>query len=198
MAKLKLQEKTEFRGMLESRVSIDETKIDLFDTPDNVQHQISSAMKQPILKADYFLTEQKIEEIRTHNMKPNEVSQSIFTETLEKYINNVGLKLPYDSDPGFYKDHYDREVKQRHGIGEEEELIVSQRISGRKSSTTKTDGASVHSSTGEKARASGDMKRRALDVISGLTSQMTTHADAATRRLQDTSDVSRPLFVAQS
>ena len=145
MAKLKLQEKTEFRGMLESRVSIDETKIDLFDTPDNVQHQISSAMKQPILKADYFLTEQKIEEIRTHNMKPNEVSQSIFTETLEKYINNVGLKLPYDSDPGFYKDHYDREVKQRHGIGEEEELIVSQRISGRKSSTTKTDGASVHS-----------------------------------------------------
>ena len=31
-------------------------------------------MNVPIMKADYFLTEQKIEEIRTKNMKPNEVS----------------------------------------------------------------------------------------------------------------------------
>ena len=85
-------------------------------------------MNVPVQKADYILTEQKIDEIRTSDQGTNEASQSIFTSTLEKFINNVGLKLPYDSDPGFYKDHYDREVKAMYGIGENDNLYVSDRI----------------------------------------------------------------------
>ena len=46
-------------------------------------------------------------------MAPNEINKSVFTSVLEHFINNVGMKLPYDSDPGFYKDHYDREVSAR-------------------------------------------------------------------------------------
>ena len=38
--------------------------------------------------------------------------------------------MPYDSDPGFHKDHYDREVKARYGIGENDNLYVSEGISG--------------------------------------------------------------------
>ena len=132
------------------------------------------------MKADYFLTEQKIEEIRTKNMKPNEVSQSIFTETLEKYINNVGLKLPYDSDPGFYRDHYDREVKARHNIGEDEDLIVSKRISGRKSTTD--DRSSAQSSPDRQSlMKTKTLPRRGLNVHSGFTSQLTTQADNVTK-----------------
>jgi len=70
-------------------------------------------MSVPVHKADYILTEQKIDEIRSSNLKPNELSQSVFVSTLEKFINNVGLTLPHDSDPGFYKDHFDKEVKAR-------------------------------------------------------------------------------------
>ena len=65
-------------------------------------------------------------------MKPNEVSQSIFTETIEKYIKNVGLSLPYDSDPSFYKDHYDREVKARFNLSEDDSFYISEQITGQK------------------------------------------------------------------
>ena len=41
--------------------------------------------------------------------------------------------MPYDSDPGFYKDHYDREVKARYGLGPNDNFYVSERISGSKS-----------------------------------------------------------------
>ena len=66
-------------------------------------------------------------------MAPNEISKSVFTSVLEHFINNVGMKLPYDSDPGFYKDHYDKEVKNRQGLKEEDDFYVSERISGRDS-----------------------------------------------------------------
>ena len=36
MASMKLQEKSEFRGMRDPKVSIDDTNIDLYDTPQNV------------------------------------------------------------------------------------------------------------------------------------------------------------------
>lgn len=82
-------------------------------------------------KADFKLTENKIDEIRSSNIKPNEISKSVFTSTLEHFINNVGLQLPYDSDPSFYKDHYDREVKARRGLGEHDDFYVSERVSAR-------------------------------------------------------------------
>ena len=43
-------------------------------------------------------------------MLPHEVSDNIFTTALDKVMKNVGLTMPYDSDPSFYKDHYDREI----------------------------------------------------------------------------------------
>jgi len=43
-------------------------------------------------------------------MLPNEVSDSIFTTSLERVMNNVGLSMPYDSDANFYKDHYENEM----------------------------------------------------------------------------------------
>ena len=36
MASMKLQEKSEFKGMRDPKVSIDDTNIDLYDTPQNV------------------------------------------------------------------------------------------------------------------------------------------------------------------
>lgn len=125
-----LQNKGNFKGVRDPNVWIDEQKIDLTDTPDNVAKQIKKAMNVSIIKADYILTEQKIDEIRSGNANANETSQSIFTSTLEKFINNVGLKLPYDSDPGFYQDHYDREVKARYGLDEHDNLYADEGISG--------------------------------------------------------------------
>lgn len=125
-----MQNISEFRGVRDSIVSIDEQKIDLMDTPDNVAKVIKKAMNVSVAKADYILTEQKIDEMRTGNKSANEASQSIFTSILEKFIKNVGLKLPYDSDPGFYRDHYDREVKARYGLGENDNLYVAEGISG--------------------------------------------------------------------
>ena len=87
--------------------------IDLTDTPANVQTKIQNAMILKDLNADLRLTEHKIDQIRSNNMAPNEINKSVFTSVLEHFINNVGMKLPYDSDPGFYKDHYDKEVKAR-------------------------------------------------------------------------------------
>ena len=69
-------------------------------------------------------------------MAPNEISKSVFTSVLEHFINNVGMKLPYDSDPGFCKDHYDKEVKARQGLKEDDDFYVSERISGRESAKT--------------------------------------------------------------
>ena len=100
----------------------------------NVQAQINEAMNTREFKADFKLTENKIDEIRTHNMKPNEINKSVFTSTLEHFINNVGLQLPYDSDPSFYKDHYDREVKQRRGLGENDDFYVSEQVAARRDS----------------------------------------------------------------
>ena len=87
--------------------------IDLTDTPANVEAKIQNAMILKDLNADLRLTEHKIDQIRSSNMAPNEINKSVFTSVLEHFINNVGMKLPYDSDPGFYKDHYDKEVKAR-------------------------------------------------------------------------------------
>ena len=53
------------------------------------------------------MTEKKLDETRQKNILPHEVSDSIFTTALEKVMNNVGLTMPYDSDPNFYKDHYE-------------------------------------------------------------------------------------------
>ena len=77
--------------MRNPHVSIDDTAIDLYDTPDNVQKKISAAMNVQVFKADYALTEQKLDELRSKNLKPNEVSRSVFTSTLENFISNVGL-----------------------------------------------------------------------------------------------------------
>ena len=48
-------------------------------------------------------------------MLPHEVSDSIFTTVLEKVMGNIGLRMPFDSDPNFYNDHYDQEVIKRDG-----------------------------------------------------------------------------------
>ena len=71
-------------------------------------------------------------------MKANEVNKSVFTSTIEYFINNVGLKLPYDSDPGFYKDHYDREVKARMGLSESDNYYVAERVTGSNKDHTST------------------------------------------------------------
>ena len=84
-------------------------------------------MSIPIQKADYILTEQKIDEIRSSNLKANELSTSVFVSTLEKYIKNGGLTFPHDSDPGFYKDHYEKEVKARIKPGDTDSPRVSKR-----------------------------------------------------------------------
>ena len=89
-------------------------------------------MNVTIHAADFLLTEAKIDEMRSHNQKENEVSESVFTSTIEKFINNVGLKLPYDSDPGFYKDHYDREVRARYNVGPKGKLFASDRLESSK------------------------------------------------------------------
>ncbi len=65
-----------------TNVSIDETEIDLYDTPDNVKLKIKNAMNTEIIHADYALTEYKIDEMRLKNLNENEVNQSIFTSTL--------------------------------------------------------------------------------------------------------------------
>ena len=88
---LELQRKTEFKGTRNTHVNIDDTAIDLYDTPDNVQKKIDSAMNVQVFKADYALTEQKLDELRAKNLQPNEVSRSVFTSTLEHFITNVGL-----------------------------------------------------------------------------------------------------------
>ena len=98
-----------------------------------MQAKIQNAMTRKDFNADLSLTEHKIDHIRSSNMAPNEISKSVFTSVLEHFINNVGMKLPYDSDPGFYKDHYDKEVKNRQGLKEEDDFYVSERISGRDS-----------------------------------------------------------------
>ena len=101
----------------------------MYDLSKNVSTKIRKAMNVKSFKADYQLTENKIDEIRLSNMKPNEVNSSVFTSTLEKYINNVGLTMPYDSDPGFYRDHYDREVKLRNRMGSKDDFYVAERVS---------------------------------------------------------------------
>ena len=80
----------------------------------------------------------------------------------------MGLTLPYDSDPGFYRDHYDREVKARHGLGEHDNFYVSERISG--------------AEPGRKSAIGGSDEKRALranelNVRSGFSTVMTTQAD---------------------
>ena len=100
-------------GKINPNVQIDDTNIDLTNNPANVLKKIKTAMNVKEFKADYKLTEHKIDKIRSSNMQPNEINKSVFTSVLEHFINNVGMQLPYDSDPGFYKDHYDKEVKQR-------------------------------------------------------------------------------------
>ena len=54
---LELQRKAEFKGTRNPHVNIDDTAIDLYDTPDNVQKKIDSAMNVRVFKADYALTE---------------------------------------------------------------------------------------------------------------------------------------------
>lgn len=129
---LELQQKVEPKGKRIHNVSIDETEIDLYDTPDNVIKKITSAMNTEVVHADYALTEAKIDEMRLKNMNANEANPSIFTATLERFMNNVGLTLPNDSDPGFYKDHYDREVKtrQKKQGSQNEQMFVTGKING--------------------------------------------------------------------
>lgn len=120
------------RGKRIHNVSIDETEIDLYDTPGNVMKKITSAMNTEVVHADYALTESKIDEMRQKNMNATEANPSIFTATLERFMNNVGLTLPNDSDPGFYKDHYDREVKarQKKQGSLNEQMFVTAKING--------------------------------------------------------------------
>ena len=108
-------------------------------------------------------------------MKANEINQSIFTSTLEHFINNVGLRLPYDSDPGFYKDHYDREVKARMNLGENDNYYVSERVSG----VSKKDEASERNVSSMEVinQEVNQPKKRLLNELSGFTSQLTTQLD---------------------
>ena len=59
--RLKLQQKSEFKGKVDHKVKIDETLIDLTDTPANVQAKIENAMTLKDLNADLSLTEHKID-----------------------------------------------------------------------------------------------------------------------------------------
>ena len=43
------------------------------------------------------------------------MNDSIFTTTLERVMHNVGMSMPNESDPSFYRDHYMKEVKKRDG-----------------------------------------------------------------------------------
>ena len=69
--------------------------------------------------------------MRLKNLNENEVNQSIFTSTLQAFMNNVGLTLPFDSDPAFYKDHYERETRLRQKQGSEDntKLFVTDKLS---------------------------------------------------------------------
>ena len=167
---------------MDPNVKIDDTLIDLTDTPANVQAKIQNAMNEREIKADFKLTEHKIDKIRSSNMQPNEINQSVFTSVLEHFINNVGMKLPYDSDPGFYKDHYDREVKQRQGLKDTDDFYVSERVSGRESADRKSE-ADI------KAQNSGpQLNQNHFNVRSGFTSQLTTQADDKTTQKQSHRD----------
>lgn len=124
------------------------------------------------IQADFKVTEQKIDKIRASNLKPNEVNPSVFTSTLKYFINNVGMQLPHDSDPGFYKDHYDREVKARQGLAENDDFYVSKRVSARGSSTL--------DNKSDDDRNLQSVPQKNFNVQSGFTSQMTTLADGKT------------------
>ena len=79
----------ELKAARDPHVNIDDTNIDLYDTMENVQMKINEAMNIKNFKADYTLTEQKIDEIRQSNIKANEVNKSIFTSTID--VLGLGL-----------------------------------------------------------------------------------------------------------
>ena len=72
-------------------------------------------MKVKPLRADYEMTEKMLDEIMERNAT-KQTEDGIFTSTLERYINNVGRKLPMDSHAHFFRDHYEKEVLSRGGI----------------------------------------------------------------------------------
>ena len=65
---MKLRQVTESMGKINPNVQIDDTNIDLTDTPANVLKKIKTAMNVKEFKADYKLTEHKIDKIRSSNM----------------------------------------------------------------------------------------------------------------------------------
>ena len=102
-------------GERNRRVKIDNNAIDLYQAEVDVKEQIAKAMEVTIREADYHMTERMIDEVKVRN-ETEKTKEGIFTSTLEKFINNVGRKIPHDSHSHFFKDHYDIEVKKRGGI----------------------------------------------------------------------------------
>lgn len=85
--------------------------------------------------------------------------------------------MPYDSDPGFYKDHYDREVKARMNLGENDNFYVSEKVCATAMGDERSSGTMsgmVHS-----IQPTGIIKpnKTLLHEASGFTSQMTTQLD---------------------
>ena len=102
-------------GERNRHVKIDNTSIDLYRPESEVADLLVKAMEIEPTRADYAMTEKMIDEIQARN-ETEKSKEGIFTSTLERFINNVGRKLPHDSHALFYRDHYDREVKLRGGI----------------------------------------------------------------------------------
>ena len=102
-------------GERNRHVKTDNTSIDLYRPESEVADLLVKAMEIEPTRADYAMTEKMIDEIQARN-ETEKSKEGIFTSTLERFINNVGRKLPHDSHALFYRDHYDREVKLRGGI----------------------------------------------------------------------------------
>jgi len=85
--------------------------------------------------------------------------------------------LPYDSDPGFYKDHYDREVKARMNLGADDNFYVSEKVSATANGEERSSGtmsSMVHSIQPVEITKPN---KTLLHEPSGFTTQMTTQVD---------------------
>ena len=99
-------------------------------------------------------------------------------------MHNVGISMPHDSDPSFYRDHYEREVKKR------DSSVLKNKLQGTRVASA-IDGryASPGSDMKEEKKT---LNKKQLNMQSGFTSAL-THADTVPSKY-----TSKPQFMSQS